>query len=63
MRRDVQRRRRHFFNKRVSIVNYVAPETRPEEMLVDDSANTTVRQLVTPSRKWKCMATSSATAR
>src|SRR4029077_14333647 len=29
----------------VSIVNYVAPETRPEEMLVDDSANTTVRQL------------------
>ena len=45
MRRDVQSRRRHFFNKRVSIVNYVAPETRPEEMLVDDSANTTVRQL------------------
>jgi type IV secretion system protein VirB4 len=45
MRRDVQSRRRHFFNKRVSIVNYVSPETRPEEMLVDDSANTTVRQL------------------
>jgi type IV secretion system protein VirB4 len=45
MRRDVQRRRRHFFNKRVSIVNYVAPDTRPEEMLIDDSANTTVRQL------------------
>ena len=45
MRRDVQSRRRHFFNKRVSIVNYVAPETRPEEMLVDDSASTTVRQL------------------
>jgi type IV secretion/conjugal transfer VirB4 family ATPase len=45
MRRDVQSRRRHFFNKRVSIVNYVSPETRAEEMLVDDSANTTVRQL------------------
>jgi type IV secretion system protein VirB4 len=45
MRRDVQSRRRHFFNKRVSIVNYVSPETRPEEMLVDDSASTTVRQL------------------
>ena len=45
MRRDVQSRRRHFFNKRVSIVNYVSPEARPEEMLVDDSANTTVRQL------------------
>ena len=45
MRRDVQSRRRHFFNKRVSIVNYVSPETRPEEMLVDDSASATVRQL------------------
>jgi type IV secretion/conjugal transfer VirB4 family ATPase len=45
MRRDVQTRRRHFFNKRVSIVNYVAPETRPEEMLVDDSASTMVKQL------------------
>lgn len=45
MRRDLQTRRRHFFNKRVSIVNYVSSETRPEEMLVDDSANTTVRQL------------------
>ena len=40
-----RRRRRHFFNKRVSIVNYVSPETRPEEMLVDDSASATVRQL------------------
>ena len=45
MRRDVQRRRRHFFNKRVSIVNYISPDTRPEEMLVDDSASATVRQL------------------
>ena len=45
MRRDIQTRRRHFFNKRVSIVNYVSPETRPEEMLVDDSASTMVKQL------------------
>ncbi len=45
MRRDIQTRRRHFFNKRVSMVNYVAPDTRPEEMLVDDSASSMVRQL------------------
>jgi type IV secretion system protein VirB4 len=45
MRRDLQTRRRHFFNKRVSIVNYVTPEARAEEMLVDDSASATVRQL------------------
>jgi type IV secretion/conjugal transfer VirB4 family ATPase len=45
IRRDLHARRRHFFNKRVALVNYIAPESRPEEMLVDDSANTTVRQL------------------
>ena len=45
IRRDLQMRRRHFFNKRVSLVNYVAPDTRPEEMLVDESAGATVRQL------------------
>ena len=45
MRRDIQTRRRHFFNKRVALVNYVAPETRPDEMLVDDSAGATVKQL------------------
>lgn len=45
MRRDLQARRRHFFNKRVSLVNYVAPDTKPEEMLTDDSATATVRQL------------------
>lgn len=45
MRRDVRSRRRHFFNQRVSLVNYVAPDPRPEEMLVDDSAAATVRQL------------------
>jgi TraC protein len=31
MRRDLQSRRRHFFNQRVSLVNYVSPDTRPEE--------------------------------
>ncbi len=45
VRRDIQSRRRHFFNKRVALVNYVSSENRPEEMLVDDSATTTVRQL------------------
>src|SRR5688572_9003001 len=45
MRRDIQTRRRHFFNKRVALVNYVAPETGPDEMLVDDSAGATVKQL------------------
>ncbi|MGE3512606.1 MAG: DUF87 domain-containing protein [Vicinamibacterales bacterium] len=45
MRRDLQARRRHFFNKRVSLVSYLSSETRPEEMLVDDSATATVRQL------------------
>jgi type IV secretion/conjugal transfer VirB4 family ATPase len=45
MRRDVQSRRRHFFNKRVALVNYIAPESRPDEMLVDDSASATVHQL------------------
>lgn len=45
MRRTLQTRRRHFFNKRVSMVNYVSPETRPDEMLVDESASATVRQL------------------
>ena len=45
MRRDIHTRRRHFFNKRVSLVNYVSPDTRPEEMLVDESAGATVKQL------------------
>ena len=45
MRRDLHSRRRHFFNKRVSMVNYVSPDTRPEEMLIDESAGATVTQL------------------
>jgi type IV secretion system protein TrbE len=44
IRRELQMRRRHFFNKRVSMVNYVAPDTKAEEMLVDESASTIVRQ-------------------
>jgi type IV secretion system protein VirB4 len=44
-RRDIKSRRRHFFNRRVSMINYVSSDTRPEEMLVDDSASATVRQL------------------
>jgi type IV secretion/conjugal transfer VirB4 family ATPase len=45
MRRDLHTRRRHFFNKRVSLVNYASTDTRPEEMLVDESATATVKQL------------------
>ena len=42
---DVQSRRRHFFNRKVALVNYVSPQTKPEEMLVDDSASATVAEL------------------
>jgi type IV secretion system protein TrbE len=45
IRRELHARRRHFFNKRVSLVNYVSHETRPEDMLVDDSATATVQEL------------------
>lgn len=45
MRGDIQTRRRHFFNRRIALVNYLAPDNRPEDMLVDDSATATVRQL------------------
>src|SRR6185369_5319834 len=45
MRRDLHARRRHFFNRKVSLVNYVSPQTRPEEMLVADSATATVTEL------------------
>ena len=38
-------RRRHFFNKKVSLVNYLSSQTKPEEMLVDDSATATVNEL------------------
>ena len=47
MRRELQKRRRHFFSAKTSFVNYLSPDTRPEEMLVDDSAAATVRELGT----------------
>ena len=31
VRRDIHARRRHFFNKRVSLVNYVSADTRPKK--------------------------------
>jgi type IV secretion system protein VirB4 len=45
VRRDLHRRRRHFFNKKVSLVNYLSPQTRSEDMLVDDSASAIVHEL------------------
>ena len=33
MRPRVQSRRRHFFNKRVSLINYVSPKRRPRKCL------------------------------
>ena len=45
MRRDLHSRRRHFFNKKVSLINYLSSQTKPEEMLVDDSAGATVHEL------------------
>src|SRR5579862_3685983 len=45
MRRDLNARRRHFFNKKVSLINYVSSRTKPEEMLVDDAATATVTEI------------------
>jgi type IV secretion/conjugal transfer VirB4 family ATPase len=45
MRRDIRARQRHHFNRRISLVNYLSPQTKPEEMLVDDSATALVREL------------------
>jgi type IV secretion system protein VirB4 len=47
MRRDLQSRRRHWYHKRVSMVNYVSSSERhPDERpLVDQSAEATVDQL------------------
>jgi hypothetical protein len=45
MRRDIQSRRRHFFNKRVSLVNYITPgEARTEDMLIDVCGWSTARR-------------------
>lgn len=45
MRREIHSRRRHFFNKRVSLVNYVAQDSRPDDVLVNPSADETVKRL------------------
>jgi type IV secretion/conjugal transfer VirB4 family ATPase len=45
-RRNLRASQRHFFNKRASMRNYViGGDVRPEEMLIDESATATVRQL------------------
>jgi type IV secretion system protein TrbE len=45
VRRDIKAKRRHYFNKRISLVNYLSPDTKPEHMLVDESATTVVQEL------------------
>jgi hypothetical protein len=45
MRGDLRARMRHFFNMRISMINYFSPQTRPEDMLVDSSATATVTEL------------------
>src|SRR5688572_14414886 len=45
IRRDIQARRRHFHNTKTSLVNYLHPDTKPEEMLSDESAAATVQEL------------------
>lgn len=43
-RRDIKTRQRHFFNRRVSLINYVGPEVKSDDMLVDLSASAIVTQ-------------------
>lgn len=45
MRRDIRAKRRHYFNKRISLVNYLSPDTKPDHMLVDESATSLVTEL------------------
>lgn len=45
IRRDIRAHRRHFHQARTSMAGYMYGDTRPEEMLVDDSATATVAQL------------------
>lgn len=45
VRRDLRARQRHFYQKRVSLVNYVSLETKAEDVLVDESAGATMRQI------------------
>lgn len=45
VRREIHARRRHFFNRRVSMVNYLSSQSRNDEVLVDESASAVVREL------------------
>jgi type IV secretion system protein VirB4 len=45
VRRDIRAKRRHYFNKRISLVNYLSPNTAPDQMLVDQSATSQVEEL------------------
>jgi type IV secretion system protein VirB4 len=45
VRREIRARRRHHFNRRISLVNYISPDTKPEHMLVDESATNIVSEL------------------
>jgi type IV secretion system protein VirB4 len=45
VRREIRAKRRHHFNRRISLVNYISPETKPEHMLVDESATSVVTEL------------------
>jgi len=45
IRREIRAKRRHHFNRRISLVNYISPETKPEHMLVDESATSVVAEL------------------
>jgi type IV secretion system protein VirB4 len=45
VRREIRAKRRHHFNRRISLINYISPDTKPEHMLVDESATTIVSEL------------------
>lgn len=45
VRRDIRAKRRHHFNRRISLVNYISPDTKSEHMLVDESATSVVTEL------------------
>jgi type IV secretion system protein VirB4 len=45
VRRDIRAKQRHHFNRRIALVNYISPETKPEHMLVDQSATAIVGEL------------------
>jgi type IV secretion system protein VirB4 len=45
MARDLRAMRRHHFNRKIAFVNYLSPGTKPEEMLVDNSAAATVQEI------------------